>query len=253
MNIYEETFLEGYYDAINDVAVTDVFKDFEDKYGKDDTTELTTFKDMHQKDAFPPHGKDRANLFKAVHERDKNIGVESKVFNSRNYLKESLVGDIADSYIKAGDVVTKAANKFKRKDSKPKDPNKKSAIDKITDKAVGPVTDRIVNHAVKKSEKKKGHAPRPEVVDRYRGIINDKTKRTAKGVAAVSAASTACVGPTAPLFHAVPIGAGIGKNVGGKVKRALNNRNKGNTSKQPLKKAMAEAYLEGYYDGLNEE
>jgi hypothetical protein len=81
-------FSEGYYDAINDMEITDVFQNFEDKYGSDDTTELTSFKDMKQKDAFPPHGKDRGNLFKAVHERDKNIGIESKVFNHKNYLKE---------------------------------------------------------------------------------------------------------------------------------------------------------------------
>lgn len=80
-------FSEGYYDAINDMEITDVFQNFEDKYGSDDTTELTSFKDMKQKDAFPPHGKDRGNLFKAVHERDKNIGIESKVFNHKNYLK----------------------------------------------------------------------------------------------------------------------------------------------------------------------
>lgn len=81
-------FKEGYYDSINDMQITDVFQNFENKYGKDNTTELTTFKDMNQKDGFPPHGKDRGNLFKAVHERDKNIGIESKVFSHKNYLKE---------------------------------------------------------------------------------------------------------------------------------------------------------------------
>lgn len=92
-------FREGYYDAINDMEITDVFQNFENKYGKDDTTELTTFKDMNQKDAFPPHGKDRANLFKAVHERDKNIGVESKVFSHKNYLKEEELFVDMDNYI----------------------------------------------------------------------------------------------------------------------------------------------------------
>ena len=89
-------FSEGYYDSINDMEITDVFQNFENKYGKDNTTELTTFKDINQKDAFPPHGKDRANLFKAIHERDKNIGVESKVFSHKNYLKEEELFDMND-------------------------------------------------------------------------------------------------------------------------------------------------------------
>jgi len=83
----EKTLKEEVYDSINNLEITDVFQNFEDKYGKDNTTELTTFKDLHQKDAFPPHGKDRANLFKAVHERDKNIGVEHQVFKNANKQK----------------------------------------------------------------------------------------------------------------------------------------------------------------------
>jgi hypothetical protein len=83
----EKALNEEVYDSINNLEITDVFQNFEDKYGKDNTTELTTFKDLHQKDAFPPHGKDRANLFKAVHERDKNIGVEHQVFKNSNKQK----------------------------------------------------------------------------------------------------------------------------------------------------------------------
>jgi len=102
----ESIYSEGYYDAINDMEITDVFQNFENKYGKDDTTELTTFKDMKQKDAFPPHGKDRANLFKAIHERDKNIGIENKVFSRKNYLKEGrstdmYVNDFLEGYLDA--------------------------------------------------------------------------------------------------------------------------------------------------------
>lgn len=105
-------FSEGYYDSINDMQITDVFQNFEDKYGSDDTTELTSFKDMKQKDAFPPHGKDRANLFKAIHERDKNIGIEDKIFSHKNYLKEEECFNMYDKIFLEGylDALNEACN-----------------------------------------------------------------------------------------------------------------------------------------------
>lgn len=89
MNIYDQIFLEGYYDAINSVAVDDVFDNFENKYGKDNTTELTTFKDMKQRDGFAATPLERPNLLKLHHKKNQNIGVDSKCFKSINYLKEA--------------------------------------------------------------------------------------------------------------------------------------------------------------------
>jgi len=88
MNTYDQIFLEGYYDAINSVAIDDVFDNFENKYGKDDTTELTTFKDMKQKDGFAATPLEMPNHLKILHKKNQNIGVENKVFSSMNYLKE---------------------------------------------------------------------------------------------------------------------------------------------------------------------
>lgn len=89
MQVANEAFLEGYYDALNDIGkeveIEDVFKNFEDEYGKDDTTELTTFKDMRQKDGFASRSHDYPNLFKRVHDRDMNLNPNR--FKKMNYLK----------------------------------------------------------------------------------------------------------------------------------------------------------------------
>lgn len=79
---------EDYYNDINDQSITDVFSNFEDKYGKDDTTELTTFKDLKQRDAFPPHGKTRPNMFKKIHDRDMNAN-KGSFYDKMEYLKEA--------------------------------------------------------------------------------------------------------------------------------------------------------------------
>lgn len=79
---------EDYYSDINDQSITDVFSNFEDKYGKDDTTELTTFKDLKQRDAFPPHGKTRPNMFKKIHDRDMDAN-KGSFYDKMEYLKEA--------------------------------------------------------------------------------------------------------------------------------------------------------------------
>jgi hypothetical protein len=88
-NEMENAYLEGYYQAINDLKVDDVFDNFENKYGKDDTTELTTFKDMSQKDACPAMGHKRANLFLAIKNRDEqNPKMKKNFYKSNDYLDE---------------------------------------------------------------------------------------------------------------------------------------------------------------------
>lgn len=108
MNYLDEAFEEGYYQALCEISdnyyeeicgdhVTDVFKNFEDKFSNDDTT-MIKVNDVKQKDRFySDREKNKLasyNKFMAMHERNKNIGVENKVFCNSNYLKESY----ADGY-----------------------------------------------------------------------------------------------------------------------------------------------------------
>jgi hypothetical protein len=89
-------FSESLYDSINGEHITDVFDNFEDKFSNDNTTELTTFKDMEQRRGFPSNDFDhkKINLMKAIYERDKHNSINQKVFDKMNYLREEQYCDL---------------------------------------------------------------------------------------------------------------------------------------------------------------
>lgn len=106
--MFENAFEQGYLDALNEIKdnyyeeingdhITDVFSNFEDKFGEDDTT-MIKVNDIKQKDRFysSRDGLDRPNMLKMVHEKNKNIGVENKVFCSRNCINED---EYEDAYL----------------------------------------------------------------------------------------------------------------------------------------------------------
>lgn len=111
MNYLDEAFEEGYYQALCEISdnyyeeicgdhITDVFANFEDKFSNDNTT-MIKVNEVKQKDRFfkDRDGLDLAthNKFKFVHERNKNRGIEDKVFSTHNKQKERFMEGYYDA------------------------------------------------------------------------------------------------------------------------------------------------------------